>query len=87
MAYLKKALLPKNYLQKKLGKYGYHQSKIVPGLWKHNTKPLCFTLCINNFAIKFTNMTDATHIIDALKKDYTITVDWDAEKYIELTIK
>jgi hypothetical protein len=32
-------------------------------------------------------MTDATHIIEALKKDYTITVDWDASKYIGLTIK
>ena len=32
-------------------------------------------------------MTDATHIIEALKKDYTNTVDWEVEKYIGLTIK
>jgi hypothetical protein len=26
-------------------------------------------------------MVDATHLIMALKMDYTITVDWKAEKY------
>jgi hypothetical protein len=30
---------------------------------------------------------DAQHLIDALKKDYTITIDWDATKYIGLTIE
>ena len=31
-------------------------------------------------------MIDATHLIEALKMDYTITVNWKAEKYIGLTI-
>ncbi len=77
MAYLRRALLRKNYLQ----------NDIVPGLWTHRTKPLCFTLCVNDFAIKFTNKEDATHLIEALEKDYTITINWDANKYIRLTIK
>ncbi len=80
-------IIMQELLAKRLSKYGYHQRRIVAGLWKHNTKPLCFTLYVDNFAIKFTNMIDATHIIEALKKDYTNTVDWEAEKYIGLTIK
>jgi hypothetical protein len=32
------------------------------------------------------NMEDAKHFIEALKKDYTITIDWGATKYIGLTI-
>jgi hypothetical protein len=32
-------------------------------------------------------MKDALHLIDALKQDYTITIDWDASKYIGLTLK
>ncbi len=32
-------------------------------------------------------MEDAKHLIDALQKEYTITVDWDATKYIGLTIE
>ncbi len=32
-------------------------------------------------------MEDAQHLIDALKQDYTITIDWDATKYIGLTLE
>ncbi len=80
-------IIAQELLAQRLAKYGYNQSKIVPGLWTHNTKPVCFTLCVDDFAIKFTNIADATHLIEALKKDYTITIDWDATKYIGLTIK
>ncbi len=66
---------------------GYHQSKIVPGLWTHKTRNTCFTLVVDNFAIKYTKMEDAKHLIDTLQKDYTITVDWDATTYIGLTIE
>jgi hypothetical protein len=38
------------------------------------------------FAIKYTKKEDAQHLIDALEKDYTISTDWDATKYIGLTI-
>jgi hypothetical protein len=47
----------------------------------------CFTLVVDDFAIKYTKLEDAQHLIDALKKDYTITIDWDATKYIGLTIE
>ncbi len=40
-----------------------------------------------DFAIKYTSMEDAQHLIDALKQDYTITIDWDKTKYIGLTLK
>jgi hypothetical protein len=44
-------------------------------------------LVVDDFAIKYTCMEDAQHLIDALKQDYTITIDWDATNYIELTLK
>ncbi len=53
----------------------------------HKTRKICFTLSVDNFAIKYTKLEDAQHLIDALKNDYTITIDWDATKYIGLTIK
>ncbi len=43
-------------------------------------------LVVDNFAIKFTKMEDAKHLIEALKKDYMITINWGATKYIGLTI-
>jgi hypothetical protein len=80
-------IIAQELLQECLAKVGYHQSKIVPGLWTQKTRNICFTLVVDDFAIKYTKMEDAKHLIDALQKDYTITVDWDATKYIGLIIE
>jgi hypothetical protein len=42
---------------------------------------------VDDFAIKYTKKEDAQHLIDAIQKDYTITIDWDATKYIGLTVE
>ncbi len=75
-------IIAQELLEERLAKVGYHQSKIIPSLWTHVTKKICFTLVVENFAIKYTNMDDAKHLINVLKKDYTVPVDWDATKYI-----
>ncbi len=77
-------IITQDILQERLAKKGYYQSKIVPGLWTHETRKTCFTLVVDNFAIKYTSKEDAQHLIDALKQDYTITINWDATKYIGL---
>ena len=74
-------------LQAPLAKVGYCQSKIIPGLWTHETRKTCFMLVVNDFAIKYTSMKDAQHLIGALKQDYTVTIGWNATKYIKLTLK
>jgi len=79
-------IIAQELLQERLAKVGYHQSKIVPGLWTHKTRNTCFTLVVDNFAIKYTKKEDAQHLIDALEKDYTISTNWDSTKYIGLTI-
>jgi hypothetical protein len=45
-------IIAQELLEERLAKYGYHQSKIVPGLWMHETRPTTFTLMVDNFAIK-----------------------------------
>jgi hypothetical protein len=62
-------------LEEHLAKHGYTQSKIIHSLWKHKTRPTCFTLVVNDFAVKYTNEQDAEHLIRALKQDYNITID------------
>jgi hypothetical protein len=79
-------LIAQELLEQQLSKVGYSQSKIIPGLWTHETRQTCFTLVVDDFAIKPTKMEDAQHLIEALKQDYTITIDWGATKYIGLTI-
>ena len=80
-------IIAQDLLQARLAKGGYHQSKIIPGLWTHETRKTCFALVVDNFAIKYTSMEDAHHLIDTLKQDDTITINWDATKYIGLTLE
>jgi hypothetical protein len=80
-------IIAQDLLQERLAKVGHHQSKIIPGLWTHEMRKTCFTLVVDNFAIQYTSKENAQHLIDTLKQDYTITIDWDATKYIGLTLK
>ncbi|KAL7489521.1 hypothetical protein ACHAW6_015173 [Cyclotella cf. meneghiniana] len=56
-----------NLLEQCFNKARYHQSPIVPGLWKHDTCPIQFTLVVDNFGVKYTSQDDATHLIVNLK--------------------
>jgi hypothetical protein len=80
-------IIAQELLAERLAKYGYHQSKIIPGFWTHETRPTTFTLVVDDFTIKIMSEDNANHLISILKKDYTITVDKEAKKYIGLTIK
>ena len=79
-------IIAQELLQEQLAKEGYHQSHIIPGLWTHKTRNISFTLVVDDFAIKYTKNEDAQNLINALEKDYTISIDWDAMKYTGLTI-
>jgi hypothetical protein len=80
-------LIVQEFLQERLAKKGYHQSKIIPGLWTHKTQPITFTLVVDNFAIKYVRQEDADHLINAIKTYYKCTVNEEAAKYIELTME
>ena len=47
-------LLANNQLEKRLNKHGYWQSKLVPGLGKHDKRPIHFTLVVDDFGVKYT---------------------------------
>ncbi len=46
-------LLANELLEKGLNKQGYPQSKLVPNLWKHDTRPIQFTLVVDDFGVKY----------------------------------
>ena len=79
-------IIAQELLEKRLAEYGYHQNKIINGFWKHKTRPICFCLVVDDFAVKYVNQEDADHLINAIKKYYPMTVDTEATKYIGLTI-
>jgi hypothetical protein len=80
-------IIAQELLEEHLSKHGYFQSKIIPGLWTHLTRPILFSLVIYDFAVKYTRREDAEHLMAALKKDYTATEDWTGTKYLGITIR
>ena len=46
-------LLAHILLEERLQKHEYEQSKLTPGFWKHEGRPICFTLVVENFGVKY----------------------------------
>ena len=66
--------------------HGYAPVAHSPFIWIHTTLPTTFTLAVEKFGIKFFAADDATHLLDELRKYYSITVDPSGSKYCGLTI-
>ena len=79
-------LLANKQLEKRLNKHGYQQSKLVPGLWKHKTRPIHFTLVVNDFGVKYTGQEDVDHLKATLECNYTVMADWTGKRYIGITL-
>ena len=79
-------LLANELLEKRLNKHCYHQSKLVPGLWKHNTRPIQFTLVVDDFRVKYVGNEHANHLKATLEEHYKLTCDWTGRRYIGITL-
>jgi hypothetical protein len=45
-------ILANKLLRKRLVPHGYYECVNTPGLWRHATRPITFTLVVDNFGIK-----------------------------------
>ena len=73
-------------LKTHLEKFGYSPVAQTPSLWKHATKDICFSLLVDDFGVKNVGKDTADHIIQALKKLYTISIDWTGHLYCGINI-
>ena len=69
-------------LAKILGEEGYYQAKHTTGLWLHETRPISFTLVVDDFGVKYVNKEDAEHLESVIKKNYPMKSDWKGDRYI-----
>jgi hypothetical protein len=69
-----------------LAPHGYRPCKITPGLWKHDTRPIQFTLVVDDFGVKYTDEADAKHLLSVLEQHYKCSVDWTGTRYCGLTV-
>ena len=79
-------LLANELLEKRLNKRGYHQSKLVPGLWKHKWRPIQFTLVVDDFGVKYFGKEHALHLKSTLEDNCGVATEWDGERYIGITL-
>ena len=73
-------------LKSHLAKFGYFPAPRTPALWLSKTNNITFTLCVEDFGIKYTDKKDAEHLLNALRQLYTISVDWSGTTYIGLNL-
>jgi hypothetical protein len=67
-------LIANNFLETRLNKHGNWQSKLVPGLWKHDIMPIQFTLVVDDFRVKHVGKEHVQHLMKVLKQHYKIYV-------------
>jgi hypothetical protein len=88
MYVLKQAGLHANQLlQTRLAPYGYYPARQTPGLWLHKTRPIFFTLIVDDFTVKYVGKQHAEHLPNALLQTYELTTDWTATVYSGMTLK
>ena len=84
---LEAGLLAQQLLEERLAKHGYYQSQLVPGMWSHKTRPITFSLVVDNFGVKYVHKDGVAHLMSAWKQHYKMTKDWKGERYIGMHLR
>jgi hypothetical protein len=63
-------IITQQLLKERLQKHGYHQSQMTPGLWKHDTCPISFSLVVDDFRVKYTGKENTQHLLDTVRQYY-----------------
>lgn len=80
------AILAYQKLVNNLAPHGYRPCKYSVGLWRHDTLPTKFCLCVDDFGIKYYDKKDANHLLSALRTSgFTVSTDWEGKNYCGLT--
>ena len=70
-----------------LNKFGYGPTRHTDGLWRHKTRPILFSLIVDDFGVKTVGREHAEHLLAAIKVQYKCTADWAGTLYSGITLK
>ena len=70
-----------------LAPYGYAQVQHTPSLWKHESNGILFALVVDDFGIKSTSESATSHLLQALRDKYQITVDPRDTKFLSFILE
>jgi hypothetical protein len=81
-------ILANKLLRKRLKPRGYYECVNTPGLWQHATRPITFSLVVDNFGVKYVGKEHADHLISCLKQEtYKLTEDWARDLYCGISLQ
>ena len=83
----KAGALANKQLKKFLAPDGYYEVAHMPGLWRHTTRPIQFSLVVNDFGVKYVGKQHVEHLVHCLKKHYKkVSEDWEGNLYCGITL-
>ena len=80
-------VLANKLLKKQLAPAGYYEIPHTPGLWKHVSRPIAFTLVVDEFCVKYVGKKNADHLVASLKGTYKISEDWTGSLYCGINLE
>ncbi len=81
------SILANKRLQQILAPFGYFECDNTPGLWYHKSRPVSFTLVVNDFRVKYIGKEHTMHLIESIKKTYTLTEDLTGNLYCGISLE
>jgi hypothetical protein len=63
-----------------------HAFPYTHGLWTHGTRPISFSLVVDDFRVKYIRREHAEHLMTCIKKNYNISSDCNGTAYCGLTL-
>ena len=79
-------IIANKHLRRKLAPFRYHECVNTPGLWRHETRAISFTLVVDNFEVKYMKKDDVNHLIVSIKSTYSLTEDWTGNMHCGITL-
>ena len=59
-----------------LANFGYSPTRLTPGLWKHESRLITFSLVVDDFGVKYVGKKHSNHLLASLHQLYTVTQNW-----------
>eukprot|EP00804_Cyclotella_cryptica_P019448 CCRYP_006615-RA/>CCRYP_006615-RA protein AED:0.18 eAED:0.18 QI:0/0/0/1/1/1/3/0/869 len=79
-------ILANKLLKQRLATDGYFELPHTPGLFKHISRPVQFTLVVDDFGIKYIGQEHLDHLLQSIRKHYDVKVDHTGSLYCGITL-
>ena len=75
-------------MKEQLDPFGFKEFEHTPGLWRHKTRPIVFTLWVDDFGVQYSNKEDVDFLLNALPAyKYVYKTNWKGTQYYGITIE